>query len=282
MTTITQCPECATRFKVTEVQIEAHNGLVRCGRCHVVFNAREHQHDHEPSRQLSLPIDLETQVDAPPPDHPKPAQTDEEIKIVPEDSLTPHPFHSGLQDPTGALAQQILFVEELTEEVKREPSRIRRWTLNLVALLLTLILLAQATYFFRVDLAARLPGLKPQLTQYCTLLDCTITLPQRAELMVIESSELESDPKLANVVTLHALLHNHADYAQAFPNLELTLTDLQDHVIARRVFAPADYVNAETGETQGVAANRELDLKLLLGTSDLKPTGYRLFLFYPQ
>ena len=114
------------------------------------------------------------------------------------------------------------------------------------------------------------------------LLDCTVALPQKADLIVIESSELESDPDHANVITLHALVHNRAPYAQAYPSLELTLTDLQDQALARRVFHPADYLKAGADEKSGTPANRDLDIRLRLDTTDLKPSGYRLFLFYPH
>ncbi|MHB8414704.1 MAG: MJ0042-type zinc finger domain-containing protein, partial [Acidiferrobacteraceae bacterium] len=35
----TQCPRCRTTFVVTEEQITARGGLVRCGRCRSVFQA---------------------------------------------------------------------------------------------------------------------------------------------------------------------------------------------------------------------------------------------------
>jgi predicted Zn finger-like uncharacterized protein len=35
----TKCPNCSTIFTMTEVDLEAHQGLVRCGRCREVFNA---------------------------------------------------------------------------------------------------------------------------------------------------------------------------------------------------------------------------------------------------
>jgi hypothetical protein len=40
----------------------------------------------------------------------------------------------------------------------------------------------------------------------------------------------------------------------------------------------------KTGEDEksGFPANRDLDIKLHLDTMDLKPSGYRLFLFYPD
>lgn len=39
MSSITACPQCQTRFRVTEEQLQARGGKVRCGRCAHVFNA---------------------------------------------------------------------------------------------------------------------------------------------------------------------------------------------------------------------------------------------------
>src|SRR5690349_5460862 len=36
----TRCPACSTVFRVTAMQLAAHGGQVRCGRCHMVFDAR--------------------------------------------------------------------------------------------------------------------------------------------------------------------------------------------------------------------------------------------------
>ncbi len=261
MSQVTKCPKCKTRFKVTDAQLAAHDGLVRCGRCHHVFDAQKHLHDDEPSPQLSLPID-EPQLG--------------------EFDLTPIPNIPELEPEPTTLAQQVQFVEELTDEVHETAPRKTSWTGVLLALLLAATLLAQAMYQFRVELGTRLPGLKPLLEQYCTLLNCTVTLPQNIDLMVIESSELQSEADLPGIVTLDVLLHNRASYTQACPSLELTLTDLQDKAVVRRSFHPADYLKAKDAEKQGVLPNRDLEIKLHLDTADLKPSGYRLFLFYPH
>ncbi|MEM9622574.1 MAG: DUF3426 domain-containing protein [Pseudomonadota bacterium] len=39
---ITQCPNCTTRFKVTEAQLQVANGQVRCGACLAVFDGTDH------------------------------------------------------------------------------------------------------------------------------------------------------------------------------------------------------------------------------------------------
>ena len=261
MSEVTKCPKCRTRFKVTDAQLDAHDGLVRCGHCHDIFDARKHLHDDEPSRHHSLPID-----------EPQPGEFD----------LTPIPSIPELEAERTTLAQQVQFVEELTDEVVEMPPRKTSWLGALLAVVLAVALLAQAAYQFRVELGTRLPGLKPLLEQYCSLLNCTVALPQNADLIVIDSSELQSEPDFANIVTLHVLIHNRAPYAQAFPSLELTLTDLQDTALVRRVFHPSDYQKAGSNDKLGIPANRDLDVTLHLDTSDLKPSGYRLFLFYPH
>lgn len=285
MSDITQCPECSTRFKVSAEQLAAHDGLVRCGRCHEVFDAREYLQEEEPNPQLPLPIEDQQTIaeGAPSEDPPLPLEevSVEEAATSPETDLTPIPNVPGLEEEVLSLAQQVT-LEETSAEITAPAPRKGSWLGVVTAVLLTLTLATQATYFYRVELAAHLPGLKPALIQYCELLGCTVELPRQAESMSIESSELESDSVQSNLITLHALLHNLAPYAQAYPSLELTLTDMQDAAIARRVFKPSDYLKASDDIQKGLAANRELALALRIDTADLKPAGYRLFLFYPQ
>ena len=39
---VTQCPTCRTRFRVTESQLNAASGRVRCGACLAVFAGLDH------------------------------------------------------------------------------------------------------------------------------------------------------------------------------------------------------------------------------------------------
>ena len=110
----------------------------------------------------------------------------------------------------------------------------------------------------------------------------TNQLQKNAYLMSIESSDLEADPIHANHITLNAQLLNRAPYPQAFPNLELTLNDTQNKPLERRTFKPKDYLPPQESEQTGLSPNRVLSIKLDLNTADLRPTGYRLELLYPQ
>ena len=283
MSASTQCPQCSTRFKVSSEQLDAYKGMVRCGRCQAVFNATEYLHDDQPSPQLDLLTALE-----------EPRQTPAETAAAPISATREEPDFNHIapirvERPNTieiaapvTLAQQIIYAKDRDATPRQPVKKPLLWPWVVGCLLLLPVLLAQAAYFFRTELAANLPGLKPVLVSYCGLLQCTVPLPQKADLVNIESSDLEADPAQPNVIILTALLHNRAPYAQAYPNLELTLTDTQDKALARRIFRPAEYLKPGEDEKQGLAASRELSVKLNLDTTDLKPSGYRLFLFYPQ
>ncbi len=177
------------------------------------------------------------------------------------------------------LAEQVAIVED--EGIGEYRTKRRSWPWAVASFFLAILPGAQSAYYFRVDLAARLPALKPALAGYCRMLKCTIPLPQKTDLIGIESSELEADPNHESQINLNALLRNRAPFAQAFPYLELTLNDSDDKPLARRVFRPADYLPPQENEAAGMSANHELILRLHLDTGDLRPIGYRLALFYP-
>jgi hypothetical protein len=157
----------------------------------------------------------------------------------------------------------------------------RRWPGLLGALLLLLILLAQVAYYYRGTVTLLFPETKPYAVALCVALGCELPLPQRIELMSIEASDLQADTTNPNVMVLSATLKNRAIFNQQHPLLELTLTDVQDRPVARRVLAPQDYLAKAVKTQTGFAANTEIAIKVLIEGSQVKATGYRLYLFYP-
>ena len=297
MSGTTLCPHCDTRFKIAEPQLEAHHGMVRCGHCLQAFDARPGFIPDQPNPQLELPIlsepaPLTELADESPaaltasenelPDTAYNGTLDYvEMAAAAQNEMPPDapllPETESLQPMT--LAEQVAIVQDEDDSEPR-PER-RTWPWAIAALLLLLVSIAQAAYFFRVGLAAHLPGLKPALIGYCHLLKCTVPLPQNTDLMSIESSNLEADPTHENQIVLNLLLRNRAPYSQAFPNLELTLNDTQDKPLARRMFRPADYLPPLESEEFGLLPHHEISVRLYLDTADLRPTGYRLALLYP-
>ncbi len=249
----TVCPHCNTRFKISKEQLEAHHGMVRCGHCLQAFDTLP---NFAPD-QLDLPL---------------------ELPMLGTPAAPPDSSLAVLQPMT--LAEQVAIVQD--QDVGEFQTKPRSWPWAIAGLMMLMILFAQTAYFFRAELAAQLPELKPALGEYCKLLGCSIPLPRHADLINIESSSLEAEPANENQVTLIALLRNRAPYPQQFPDLELTLNNTQDQPLARRLFRPADYLPPTENVASGLPANHELSILLHLNTTTTKPAGYRLVLLYPD
>jgi predicted Zn finger-like uncharacterized protein len=144
---------------------------------------------------------------------------------------------------------------------------------------LALVLAGQALYSFRNDLAARFPAMKPALVAACALLRCRVELPARIENLTIEQGELQTVG--ANTYMLTTLLHNQAGIAQAWPAIELALTDANDKPLLRRVFTPGEYLPKGALPAAGFGAHAEQPVKLYFQLDQLKPSGYHIAIFYP-
>jgi predicted Zn finger-like uncharacterized protein len=364
MALITQCPSCAAAFRVTPLDLQAHGGDVRCGRCGQIFNGysmlstvREPGTTAEPlapeaeqrSKSAADMAEIPGATDVPehatskesgiPSDRRDDSNQEEVTGDVPHAETTASAVtsaeHLGAEQPvvgeapggapgtrepsikdretsdrTGdssidtsavdtsadreepvwrakeaAVEARDDFAEEdysprqtAFEEAQPRGSTIA-WALGSAFLLF--VLAAQATYFYRAELAFTVPAAKPYLERYCELLDCTIRLPQRTKSLNIESSDMQSDTQRPGVITLNATVRNHASYPQAFPLFQLTLIDAKDHPLASRTFLPEAYLGHKVGPTDAIAPNDEINISLHLDSGTLNAAGYRLSLLSP-
>jgi hypothetical protein len=154
----------------------------------------------------------------------------------------------------------------------------RRWLGRKTVALLCLLLVGQFLVLERDRVAARVPALRPLLLAGCDLLSCSIAAPQQIEAIAIESSAFTS--LKPGVYLLSVSLKNAAPVALAAPALELTLTDMQDQPLVRRVLLAKDF----SGKPE-IAAVSELSASVPISVQqkaeNQKVTGYKLLAFYP-
>jgi predicted Zn finger-like uncharacterized protein len=163
--------------------------------------------------------------------------------------------------------------------VQEQAARRRRLTMGAGSVLLALLLLGQGVTTFRNLLVAKYPALKPAVSAACVPLRCKIELPAQIETLVIETGDLQTIN--SNTYLLTTLLRNESDLTQAWPYIELKLTDGNDKALVRRVFTPPQYLPQGVVPAMGFGARVEQPVKINFELKQLKASGFHIEVFYP-
>jgi predicted Zn finger-like uncharacterized protein len=181
-----------------------------------------------------------------------------------------------LRVPASADTDEPEFVKRSRKQ--EASSRTRRLLMIAGVVVLALLLAAQLVREFRNVLAARYPAARPVLSAGCALLGCRIGLPSQIENLAIETGELSILG--VDTYSLNTLLRNQGSLVQAWPSIQLELTDANDKPVLRRIFGPADYLPQGVSAAAGFAARSEQPVRLNFALTDLKPSGYHMIVFY--
>jgi predicted Zn finger-like uncharacterized protein len=276
MNYITSCPKCDTHFLISTEHLKAQHGKVQCGHCEHVFNAKNrlkeaseetlealHEAQQEESVQETIIVLDE-------------AKSDEPVNV---ETIT---YEAPLTEETAQTpAPEPYFLEDLTinPSVSKKKFKLHYGLLS-ICLLLALLMAFQLVYFSRTKLAAQYPQYKPLLSQACELLNCKIDLPKNLDLLVIDDSDMQEDQDYQDVVNFSSTVINNASYTQAYPNLELTLTNADDHPVLRKIIKPAEYLGANDHLETGLGSHEETHIRLAIHTGDIAVSGYRVQLIY--
>jgi predicted Zn finger-like uncharacterized protein len=272
MSDITNCPACQTQFVVSKEQLNQYSGKVRCGSCLNVFDATQHMVG---SKALSSEPSI-TNDNA--------QRTGPATKLGEESEQRLHAMETherGLDDAPQKTNRT--FDYDITDTLSVDDTSkaaSSNWLLMLFCAILLLAAVIQSLFFLRTTIATYYPESKPYLLKICETLKCNIDLPKKIELIAIDDSDMQEDADALGLVHLSSTLINQAGFSQDYPNLELTLTDLEDLPKLRRIFKPNEYLPANTDVTKGLAAGEEIKIKLALTTPGEKVAGYRLAVAY--
>lgn len=308
---LTTCPECRTTFRLSQAQLEARRGLVRCGHCKAVFNAydtllpefetpaaAEPLPATVPAAEYPAPPALDEVAGAVTPAEATAPEGDEEAFVLhlseggeagglPQ--FEPPPVMPFAQEPVPTAEQataegaDAILLSELPTRSQIEPGRSAglRLLAGLASGLLALALIAQSAYFLRGPLVAWLPDLRPALEAACAPLGCRIPLASDPAAIKVEASSLETDPEQPNRATLRVSFSNRSRLAQQWPLFVLKLTDWQGGALAQRVFRPAEYLPSGQAGQPGMAPMSEQEFRLDLDLGGLSASGYEVVARYP-
>lgn len=111
---------------------------------------------------------------------------------------------------------------------------------SLAVLLLLLAAVGQLAWFGR-DHLLRYPAGRALLERACDLLPCQLPPRHEPEKLQVIARAITSHPEKTNALLVTLTLRNDGDFAQTWPQLELSLLDREGGLVARRNFGPEAY-----------------------------------------
>lgn len=309
---ITSCPSCNTRFKLVPDQLKVSDGWVRCGQCREIFDASsrieqvtqaivrpvplltEQWPDSvmpDPATALNTPPAQESLVAEPPPggvltpDAPPPQELDPEPEPTPEQpaaTLTSTPVDIVVDQP--GPDERIADLGFVRQDRLRAlwQSTSMRLTLGTLTVMLTATLGLQILVHERDRLSSTQPSLAPLIQSVCDIWGCTVSSWRDQESIVIDGTQFQklTTDSTSETYRVDMVIKNRHAHAVAWPALELTLTNNQDQVVARKVLDARQYARMDVLPGQ---SEHTLQTAIQVNTSQLagRVSGYRVMLFYP-
>jgi predicted Zn finger-like uncharacterized protein len=260
----TQCPHCATRFRVTESQVNTADGYVRCSVCKEVFNAievaeaderqpsllsREHPTDGIDTSNNATIADLELSSDEP----------GERIENEPTRDTQTESIDFNETSATDNLRKDAFdfFDEQSNESLPHVvPDKFKDtydsdssvlvssllWGVGI--LLLTATLLIEYAWFNR-DRLNQVPQLRAWSEKICQQIDCKdISMRDPAKIELI-SRNVYSHPNEKGALMVNVTMKNNAEFAQPFPVMQIHFSDVRGGSVAARRFLPDEYLPKE-------------------------------------
>ncbi len=268
-----QCPECQTVFTVTDKQLAQRKGLVRCGRCDAVFQADEHLVTGHGKKQTSETATTSKKN----PDNKK----DKNIAAKSAKQKKSRTSKKARKSAADTTVQENEFYQAPLPTVSelihgRRPGPQTRpvfWVLG-VFVMVTL-LAAQWMYFYR-DQLARDKQWMPYVQMFCQTLRCTITPRHDVGLVQLTDTRVTPHPKFDKALRVRATLINRAKYTQPFPLMEVTLTNTEGKILARKRFSAREYLKNTKQLGAGLAPNVARKAQLEITSPNTTADGYEI------
>lgn len=207
-----RCPSCYAVSKITAAMLKPPTSDVHCDACHQVFNASQHlvYQDSNGQSAIAEPANAPTATSA--------------NRYRPEPAKTTTINMNGVDADIADLPNPLAGIF---------------WLLVTAGFV---ILLGLQINLYVVDRFAQNAQYRPYLDMFCNITRCAVPPRQDAYRFAIIHTSIELHPRQPGALRITVKLLNHADFAQPFPELRLTLTDRVERVVGRRSFKPSFYL----------------------------------------
>jgi hypothetical protein len=118
-----------------------------------------------------------------------------------------------------------------------------RWLAWLSVPLLALLLVLQVAVADRARLAADREW-RPRILSLCEVLGCSVPPWREPAALHLTTRDLRPHPRVPGVLVVSATFRNDAPFAQPWPQLQLSLQNIDGESLGLRRFAPREYLGA--------------------------------------
>lgn len=194
--------------------------------------------------------------------------------------LIPSNPSEGVAIDTVSIIDPVLQAKKSQQDLMRN-----RQLLVLGAVVALLVLFLQVTLSERHRLATYFPATTALLKPLCQVFACSIEPLKKIDVVAIENSSfhINGPSQVGNVEEQYQLtwsVSNKARHEVAMPNLELTLNDVLDRPLLRRVLSPQDLgFSQKTLAAEGVWEGSTI-ITVVPPEGGGTVSGYRLTVFY--
>ena len=145
------------------------------------------------------------------------------------------------------------------EQDSHSHTAVTLWSVG--SILLMMVFLLQTIYFKHNDLA-KAPQLRPWVETFCGFMSCELSLPSDVNQLELVSQDIRSHPKVKSALLVTTTIINNAHFAQSYPGLQITFSDLNGQRVAMRRFAPNEYLSADIDKESGMLPNTPIQVEL--------------------
>jgi len=190
---------------------------------------------------------------APPQQQPKPAI---DPALIPQIDILAEPIVLHNNEPRDANPVAVLF-----------------WTL--CSMLALAGLLGQYLWFERATLANQ-SALTPFYQIACERVRCDLNANQGLANLKPDQVVARPHQQFTDLISLAIRIRNEAAFAQPYPAIEVSFTDLKGNLVSRRTFQPGQYLGTNTEGAARLPAGLDIEVNLPLTTPGPEAVSYEI------
>lgn len=265
----TRCPSCRAAFSITDQQLDIAAGMVRCGMCEHVFDARLYlfqQQSNEENQAVDVPLEQEI----------SPAI---DLEFLDKQLHGSETVDQILEEDSSDLSHSETTVDVSETEFAENNSEavVPKIIADQVSNLENESSIFKPSHFFGISLIILLIGLLGlQITsvakltlvpekireQACLWITCVDHAPRALNKIEVLNRSIYTHPNEDNALMVTVTIINRAKFEQPYPIIQLRFLNVTGDVIAARQFGANHYLNARWKPENLMQSSIPLSIKL--------------------